>query len=106
MLDYNKIKQIKERLNKATPDGWDISVHSHPTKGCRCLSCYDDAIGFYVTNSASIVCDDGDGYANEDYLMPYEDADFIIHARDDMLTLLEEIRHLHSLLDSSAGYLL
>lgn len=90
---------IRQRLNAASQT-WSLDPHSHPLRGCRCLSCHQAATvwqpgGYFcddVPRSESDVDDQGDRCDQFGY--PYDDAVFIAHARGDIEYLLGEVDRL------------
>lgn len=95
---------IEARANAATPGPWKPTGHSHPTHGCRCLSCHQPVT---VWQPGGLFCDDvgeapagslseDEGDRCDQFGYRWADATFVEHAREDMLALIAEVRRLRA----------
>ena len=101
------LKAIRARAEAASQH-WSMGSHAHPVKGCRCGSCWQPAT---LSQPGGLFCDDvgereHDGIGDPDegdrcdqFGYTWPDADFIVHARDDMLALLGEVDRLRAHVD-------
>lgn len=100
-----RLAQIEKRLEKATPGPWEVGFHDHTASGCRCLSCYEEPTGHYVDHAGTLDCEESVAKTPNDFRRPrtscgegpflsWEDADFAVHAREDVPWLIARIREL------------
>ena len=86
----DRLKEIRQRCEAATPGPWDSKTNRHP-------ECNGEPWGWISGASGNITWSGSAGKAN---------ADFIAHSRDDMEYLLSEVTELTELLNASkAGQL-
>lgn len=102
-----KLAGIRKRLEAASEGPWDVDCHYHLEKGCRCLSCGDNATGWFMETPSTLDCEDRSlrmyptdeerdrhEHCTDGPFVSYEDADFAAHAREDIPFLLELIEKL------------
>ena len=86
----DRLEEIRQRTEAATPGPWDSKTNRHP-------ECNGEPWGWISGASGNITWSGSAGKAN---------ADFIAHSRDDMEYLLSEVTELTELLNASkAGQL-
>jgi hypothetical protein len=113
-INPQRLAEIQAREQAASEGPWNVDCHIHIAQGCRCLSCYDAATGWYLTTGTTLCCDeavakkgsDENGWEpKNDFGRPltscedgpfisFEDADFAAHAREDVPFLLAEVARL------------
>lgn len=104
-MNNARLTQIEKRLGKATPGPWKVGFHDHLAAGCRCLSCHEEATGYYVDHESTLDCEENVAETPNDFGRPrtscgegpflsWEDADFAAHAREDAPWLIARIREL------------
>jgi hypothetical protein len=118
-----RIAAIRKRVESASAGPWDVDCHQHMASGCRCMSCFDDPTGWYLTTGTTLCCDEvvaqknneGNNWsAKNDFgrevascedgpFVSFEDADFAAHARQDVPFLLELIGRLEAQLQGGAS---
>ena len=89
MLSEEQLREIEERVNKATPGPWRLGTYNVWADGER---------------PPRLICDADTALAvRERFMMDQDDAnsDFIAHARQDTPSLLATIRELQARLDDS-----
>jgi hypothetical protein len=102
-LTPERLAQIREREQAATPGPWDSFPHSHIQEGCRCLSC-QVTTGWELRHQLD--CEEmplrepGVIPADrcESSVFTFEDAEFAAHARTDVPDLLDEIDRVRPML--------
>jgi hypothetical protein len=96
----DRLGEIRQRAEAATPGPWEFDSHVHGEKGCRCFSHFV-VTGYTLTNPFPC-CDEtaeAKGASNDctSTVVTFEDATFITHARQDIPYLLAEIERLRAL---------
>ena len=106
-IDTDRLAAIKKRLAAASDGPWDTDCHHHLEKHCRCLSCGDNATGWYLNTPSTLDCEDraiqmyGTGdeldrheHCSDGPFISFEDANFAAHAREDVLFLMRLVEQL------------
>ena len=95
-----RLTEIRQRHAVLAGRDWSPASHSHASKGCRCLSCYDDPTGWVVDHPGALDCEERVASDANDFgrerescdsgpLLTYEEADALAHAAEDIGYLLE-----------------
>lgn len=99
----DRLDEIRQRAEAATPGPWEFDSHVHGEKGCRCFSHFV-VTGYTLTNPFPC-CDEtaeAKGASNDctSTVVTFDDATFITHAREDIPYLLAEVERLRAALDA------
>lgn len=100
MTDRDLLAEGRRLLDKASSGPWDFGPHCHIEKGCRCLLCHDPATVWFITNMLGCedvpVPDGADQERCDEYGHTFNDAEFIVWARNSLAAVFDELETLRA----------